>query len=452
MEKLLLLHPSVQLCHALQIAFHEKYTVTTTPSLQEGLDHLHRNQFAAILVSGEYPDISTTEVLDLLRAHEPLHAPVIVVADDSVERATAAMRHGAYDVLPLQTPAVLAARVLGILERHAVEQREHCIARAHTAINERFVYSGETMRRIDLEITRLANLDFDVLLRGETGAGKDLIAAQLHMRSTRHGQPFVHIPLKSLSETLIESELFGHERGAFSNAERSKTGRFEAAQHGTIYIPEISTLSESLQLKLQYFLQYKRISRVGQDPHRPEIALDVRLIMATNDNLEELVAAGRIRKDFYHRITGVRLDIPPLRERIEDIEPLAFCFLERHAGTGIASRYSIPPETLALLREYHWPGNVRELENTIKNALTYSEGYLLTPHHFPHLNGQQRTEGCITVNHPHPASFREAEQEFRAGYFRTLLDLTRHNIPQTAQLASMTPQGVRKILNALNLK
>jgi DNA-binding NtrC family response regulator len=312
------------------------------------------------------------------------------------------------------------------------------------------------MRGLNFEITRLARMNFDVLIEGETGVGKDLAAWELHCRSSRREKSFIPISMRALNEALIESELFGHEQGAFSGAERQKTGKFEAAHGGTVYIPEVSCLSESLQLKLLYFLQYKCISRVGQDPRKSEIRLDVRMILATNENLERLVETGRLREDFYHRITGVRLCIPPLRERLEDIEPLVQYFLQSYANDPCKRKYIILPETLEMLKKHQWPGNVRELENSVKHAIAYADGPELKPEHFPHLLRTRTKHGAsafaIQDFGDGVPPYREAELEFRRSYFSQLLKRSNNDVPQAALLAHITPQGLRKILAALHLR
>jgi transcriptional regulator with PAS, ATPase and Fis domain len=296
----------------------------------------------------------------------------------------------------------------------------------------------------------MAMMNFDILLSGETGAGKDTIAYELHHRSQRRDKPFISISMKSLSETLIESELFGHEKGAFSGADKSKIGKFEAAHGGTVYIPEISSLTESVQLKLLHFLQYKSLTRVGQDPRKPEIKVDVRVILATNENLQKVVAMGRLREDFYFRIAGVMLAIPPLRERIEDIEPIARSVLRRHAPQLNGDKYSFAPEVAELLKKYSWPGNVRELENAVKNALAYSDGFVLTADHFPNLHTRKFSSFSETAETA-AVDFKEAERIFRSEYCKKVLRQAGGSIPQAAKLAGMTPQGFRKILVKLDL-
>lgn len=312
----------------------------------------------------------------------------------------------------------------------------------------RFVFSSDVMKKINFELTRLANLDFDVLIEGETGVGKDLAAAQIHMRSPRKNKPFIPVSISSLNESLIESELFGHEKGAYSGADKQMVGKFEAADKGILYIPEISVLPEKIQLKMLHFMQYKTITRVGQDARNGEINLDVRLIMATNENIEELVKSGRIRKDFYYRISGTTLSIPPLRERKDDIRVIADHYVEKFGANFPGRHYELSDDTAALLREYPWYGNVRELVSCIKNVISFNSGPLIEPVHFKNLLRMQPGKEIPVEN---LASYDTAETEFKRQYFKTLLEKSNHKISEAAKLAGMTPQGLRKALNKLGL-
>ncbi len=303
------------------------------------------------------------------------------------------------------------------------------------------------MRNLDNELTRIARFDFDILLEGETGVGKDLVAREIHRRSAREGKPFVSVPLRSLSPTLIESELFGHERGAFSGAERSKAGIFESAQGGVLYIPEISCLDEDLQLKLLSFMQYKRFHRVGENPRRPERLCDVRLIFATNEDLTALMHEGRLREDFYYRIRGLSLHIPPLREREDDVLMLAEHFLRLY---DFGQQLRLGEKAVEQLRAHHWPGNVRELENVIKAAVPYAADGVVSHVHHDNCTCRQKQPGMLERYLQDPANlppYAEMELQLRREYFQGVLQLCENHIPTAARKAGMTEQGFRKALH-----
>jgi DNA-binding NtrC family response regulator len=317
-----------------------------------------------------------------------------------------------------------------------------------TCVGE-LVFCSEIMWSLDYELTRVARFDFDVLLEGETGVGKDLVAREIHRRGSRHGKPFVSVPLRSLSPTLIESELFGHERGAFSGAEKTKAGIFESAQGGVLYIPEISCLDEDLQLKLLSFMQYKRFHRVGEDPRRPERLCDVRLIFATNENLLALVHAGRLREDFFYRIKGLSLRIPPLRERGDDVIVLAEHFLKLY---DYGQQLRLGDAAIEQLRAHTWPGNVRELENAIKAAVPHAKDGVISHLHLDTCACLQREHKLLQGVLQDPASipsYAEMEQRLRTEYFRGVLHLCANHIPTAARKAGMTEQGFRKALRRL---
>jgi transcriptional regulator with GAF, ATPase, and Fis domain len=231
-----------------------------------------------------------------------------------------------------------------------------------------FVFDSSQMRRIDYEITKVARINVPVLIIGETGVGKDLVAKLIHSRSSRANKPFEYIPIKSLHEGLLESELFGFEKGAFTGASEDRIGKLERANTGTAYLPEISTLPDTTQLKLLEFMQYTNIERVGGGA-KGKIKLDVRIIMASNEDLERLVSEGRLRKDFYYRIKVYTIEIPSLRERSGDIEILAKHFLELYSVKMTGKKYSICSDAIVLLKDHKWEGNIRELENSIIRAI-----------------------------------------------------------------------------------
>ncbi len=457
MNRLLIIEDNGSSLSRFEAPFKEHYKVCVATTVQDGLEMLRRGRVSVVLLDLSHLDVGGTEVVATIHREIDPHLPIIALGDlEDTDKAVAAIRSGAFDFVPKAIEfAALAVKIAKALEHRDIEVRLNALQSSFSERQNKFIFASEVMKGINFEITRLANLPFDVLIIGETGVGKDLAAWQLHYRSARRDKSFIPISMKSLNETLIESELFGHEKGSFSGAERQKTGKFEAANGGTIYIPEISCLSEAIQLKLLYFLQYKSISRVGQDPKKSELRLNVRLLMATNENLQQLVESGRIREDFYHRIVGVRLTIPPLREHTEDIEPLVEYFLQSRANNPTAKKYVLGPGTLDALKAYQWPGNVRELENSVRHALAYAEDLDLRPEHFPHLAAGQGggsvgqfpgSEGSGIV------PYREAETAFRKKYFESLRKLSGNDVNEAARLAGITPQGLRKILHGLGIR
>ena len=448
--KVLIVDDSLPFLNDAQTVLRSKYDVLSASSAVQCLQILRIQQVAVVLLDLMLPDMNGAEVLSTIHDQIDPHLPVIIVTDHAnVENAIDAMRRGAFDFVPKDfNLQLLHARIERALEHRNRILHLSAHVESFAEQNKDFVLASSAMKKVDLEITRLARFDFDVLITGETGAGKDKVAAQLHLRSERRHKPFVPIPLSSLSESLIESELFGHERGAFSNAEKTKIGKFEAANGGTIYFPEISSLSESMQIKLLSFMQYKSIAKVGQDPQKPEIQLDVRLIMATND-LEAMVKRGRIREDFYHRIAGVRLRLPPLRDRLDGVRHLVKFFLKRYDALDQAHAGE---EVFRSMESYSWPGNVRELENAVKNALAFAPSNELTIEHFPMLSQSTAIAPNTQDDNAVLPAFKDAEIHFRKDYFTRLMAMHNQSIPSAAAAARLTPQGLRKILATLNIK
>jgi two-component system response regulator AtoC len=458
MDSLLVIDDSVAFLNDVESLLRHRYKVLKATSGRAGLDILESEQVAAVLLDLKMPEMNGIEVLKRIHTQLDPHLPVIIVTDQSeVEFAVEAMKLGAYDFIAKSFNLnVLTAKIVKALERRSLEISVAALRTSQDEQYDRMIFASEAMKKIHYKISQLAALNFDVLIYGETGVGKDLIAFELHRRGPRRDRPFFPIALKTYSETLIETELFGHEKGAFSGADRQKIGKLEAANGGMVYIPEISTLSESIQLKLLQFMQYKSITRVGQDPKKPEIKLDVRIIMATNESLEDLVKKGTMREDFYHRITGVRLNIPPLRQRVEDIEPLAGYFLKKFSHGEAGKSYELTPDVLRALCAHNWPGNVRELENVIKNAIAHSSGDQLTVGEFPNLvnarSENDRCRVCMEMQFPTLPTYAHAEKNFRRAYFEEIMRRSDDNIAKAAMAAGMTPQGFRKVLNNLKMK
>jgi len=381
----------------------------------------------------------------------PAFNPVCIVEDGfNIDYTIQALRQQKYERCdPVEAVERISRR---FAVTSAMRTSEGVLAHRAAADGHMFVYGSDAMRDIDYEISRIAGFDFDVLLTGETGVGKDAVATEIHRRSQRAKKKLVFVPLRSLNPSLIESELFGHVRGAFSGANNSKPGKFEAAEGGTVYIPEISNIGEEMQLKLLYFMQYKRCLRVGENPHNGERLCNVRLIMASNDDLDTLIRQGKLREDFYYRIKGLSLDIPPLRERPKDIPVLVHHFLSLY-GHGRA--FSVTSNAMRVLQRYHWPGNIRELENAVKSVIPFIHGNELSEEQLSRFRciapQEDRIGKLIRDMHELP-EYAVLEKVIRTSYFRTLLERNNGVISIAAQRAGMTSQGLRKALCSLGIE
>jgi DNA-binding NtrC family response regulator len=457
MDRLLIIDDNVSFLNDVESLLHDHFAVAKAATGAKGFEILKAEDILAVLLDLQLPDMSGLEILQKIHRDIDPHLPVIIVTEHvDAEKAVECMKRGAYDFIPKSFHRnVLAAKILKALERRALELSVRALQTSFDDHHDQMVFVSDAMKRIHYEVTRIAPLPFDVLLVGETGVGKDMIAYEIHRRSPRRHKPFIPLAMRALTESLIESELFGHEKGAFSGAERDHIGKLEAAHGGTVYIPEISSLNEAVQLKLLQFLQYKTISRVGQDSRRPELRLDVRVIMATNEHLEQHVERRTMRADFFHRITGVRLVIPSLRQRVDDIEPLAKYFLKKHSATITGAEFTLAPTALAAMKAYRWPGNVRELENAVKNAMVYSSKPQLAPKDFPVLSAAadqpSRCAFCLEQRQKLPP-YESAERDFRRAYYAEVLRRAGGNVTEAAAFAGITAQGLRKVLRTLHIK
>ncbi len=379
-------------------------------ALGEVFDGAHDVSLAADVVearaaiAAHAPDLVLTDVvlpgdedgLDLLREIKTDHAgtPVIIMtAYGSVEKAVRAMRDGAHDFL--EKPLDLAR--LRNLIASTLQGRDQAAAAApyregltEAGVPPGFIGSAPAILDIFRTVSKVAPTNASVLILGESGTGKELIAEAIHKASPRAKAPFVKVNCAALPEGLLESELFGHVKGAFTGAVRDRAGRFEQADRGTLFLDEVGEVPPHTQVKLLRVLQNREIERVGEGRSRP---VDVRLVTATNADLDDAVARGTFRDDFYFRLKVISIRVPPLRERRGDIPALAEHFRQMYSERHGRAVVGIAPEAMDVLRGYDWPGNVRELENTIEAAVVLTEGDTVLPEVLPEeVGGEQRVE------------------------------------------------------------
>jgi nitrogen regulation protein NR(I) len=356
----------------------EDYDVVSETTGEAGLAAAKSSPFDAIITDLKLPGLSGLELVRELHPGHPRLPILMMTAHGTTETAIEAIQSGAFDylvkpfeiseLLRLVNQAVTASRLMS----EPVQIGE---ARAS---GDAIVGSSRAMQAIYKEIGRVAAKPVSVLIRGETGTGKELIARALYQYSHRREAPFVAINCAAIPETLLESELFGHERGAFTGAETRRIGRFEQAARGTLFLDEIGDMTLGTQVKLMRVLQEKSIQRLGG---KETIPVDVRVIAATHRDLESAIRDRQFREDLFYRISVVVLTLPPLRERTEDIPDLARFFLRKYAAEFNAPGSAIHPDALDFLRTQRWPGNVRELENVIRKVLLLARGFTISLDH-----------------------------------------------------------------------
>ena len=359
------------------------HQVTMAGSGEEALKRLTEKDYAVVLTDLRMKGMQGLELLTQIKRDHPDINVILMTAFGSVETAVEAMKHGASDYLTKPVKKDELIRVVERVIREAALRRE--VSRLRREIRKEYSFhqilgKSKAIQAVFDLIRRVADSPTNVLITGESGTGKELVAKAIHYNSDRKDAPFIPVNCAAIPEQLLESELFGHMRGAFTDAKMDKRGLFEEAQKGTLFLDEISELPLMLQAKILRAIQEKEIRRVGAT--KP-ISVDVRIIAATNLNLGEEVKSRRFREDLYYRLNVIELKLPPLRERREDIPLLVEAFLKKCGEVRGKEVKGVGEAALAMLMDYAWPGNVRELENVIERAVTLSRGDKISPDDLP---------------------------------------------------------------------
>jgi DNA-binding NtrC family response regulator len=357
------------------------YRVFAAETAKAGLELLERQNPQLVLLDIEMPDMNGIDMLREIRRGEHDVTVVMITAYGTIERAVEAMKEGAYDFIPKPfEPDHVALIVAKALERETLKRGIEILTEQVDDRHRMIVGQSAPINRAVETANKAAASRSTILLLGESGTGKEIFARAIHNWSDRKDKPFVAINCVGLSRELLESELFGHEKGAFTGALQLKKGKMELAHGGTVFLDEVGDISTELQTKLLRFLQEREFERVGGT--KP-ISVDVRIIAATNRDLGNAIREGHFREDLYYRLNVVPLTLPPLRERKEDIAGLANYFLRRSALETKKNFAGVTQEALQKLIAYEWPGNVRELANVIESAVVLGQGPDLTPHDLP---------------------------------------------------------------------
>ncbi|GAB1481464.1 sigma-54 dependent transcriptional regulator [Treponema sp.] len=375
---------------------------------EEARSILENKSFDAVVVDLRMPQMSGLEFLTWLKDSGPLIPAIMISAHGELADAVQAMKLGASDYLvkPFD-PEELVLRLRRVVEDSRLRGTLQALERSQTRQSrisdeaDAWVGSGKIMQELRHLINRVAPTKSTVLITGESGTGKEVVARLIHKISSRNAGPFIPINLGGLPENLLESELFGYEKGAFTGAESRKTGLFELANGGTLFLDETGDMPLTLQVKLLRVLQDKKIMRLGATR---QIPIDVRIIAATNKDLEEAVHSGKFREDLFYRLAVIRLHIPPLRERREDITVLAELFAQRYALEMGKSALRLDPSTLALLESYAFPGNVRELENAMERAVILCDNEVLKAEDFSFAGARMGEKTASPRPHQSPKS------------------------------------------------
>ena len=452
MKTILIVDDEAGIAESLKIALKPAYRFLWAANGDEALKLFHRNQIHLILLDIVLPGQDGLELLKRFREVEPSLPIIMLTATRTVKTAVDAMKIGATDYL--NKPFSVEELRLTIDKAIAAYELEREVHYLRSEVNKKYnfdnlVGKSRAMREVFLKIEQVADTKTTVLITGESGTGKEMVARALHYNSARRDKPFVALNCASIPDSLIESELFGHEKGAFTNASSRKLGQFEAANSGTLFLDEIAELSPATQAKLLRVLQSKEFVRVGGTQ---TIEVDVRLVTATNKDLEDAIRRKQFREDLYYRINVLPIHLPPLRDRKEDIPPLALHFLTKKANDDKRPPKSLNKDALIYLMRYDWPGNVRELENVIEQAVTLSGSSTIGPGDLPmQVQIRRRTNTLKDKAVGGQVSLSDAVRSFEREIIESALRKANYIQTRTARLLGITRRVLKYKMDALGI-
>ncbi|SMF27102.1 sigma-54-dependent transcriptional regulator [Pseudobacteriovorax antillogorgiicola] len=422
----------------------EGFECDSVGKLSEVPATLEESKYDGVLLDIFLDQSSGLDLLPLIQEKQPFAKIIVVTSRSTVPLAVGSMEAGAYSFLEKTTdPGSLVAAVRDRLFREDISQ-----------INADFDHLGiigesDRIKELIAQIHQIQAFDTSILILGESGTGKELVAKAIHAASKRKGGRFEAINCGAIPENLLESELFGFKKGAFTDAKTDKKGLFELCAGGTIFLDEIGEMPLAMQVKILRVLQEGEVRPIGSDR---SIKTDTRIIAATHRNLEQEIESGGFREDLYYRLSVMPIHIPPLRERLHDIAPLGKFF-----ATSICKRYGIPPlefteSDMALLQSYHWPGNIRELQNAIERAIIMAKGGRLNFEPWLSSRKPKKQDDQAPVEAPFIFNFDEAKEEFEKNYISMLLKNTKGNVAEAARLSGKFRSDIYRILERYGLK
>ncbi len=441
------------MCHILnRMLTDEGYDVQTAVCGEDALKILEKNTFDAAMVDIRMPGMSGLDLLEHIHRDSPDTSVVMMTAFGTIETAVNAMKRGAYEYItkPFNNDEVIHI-LNNALERKQLIDRNRYLTET---LEERHQLSGiigqsDAMQSCFRMVEKVAPTGSTVLILGESGTGKELFARAIHQHSNRKDEKFMAVNCGALPRDLIESELFGHEKGAFSGAHKRKIGLMESAHKGTIFLDEIGDLPLELQVKLLRVLESHEVRRVGSvEP----ITIDARVVAATNRDLQDDVQSGTFREDLFFRLSIVDISIPPLRERKDDIPVLIDYFIEKFNDKMNRSVTGISEEVMRAFMQHHWPGNVRELENVVQRCMVLRESGVVQLEDLPSsIKASQETEAPLDID-PQAISLQEAREAFEKKYLKKLLEMNDGNVTQSAQLAGISRRHLQELMKKYGLR
>jgi DNA-binding NtrC family response regulator len=418
--------------------------IESTGDGKAALQWLGERSYSLVITDLRMPGLDGMELIKEIQRQALPVTVIVTTGDGSVPEAVEAIRLGAYDFLLKPTDMDHLQLVVrrALRERLLQDEVNYLRAQLHTRYSFQNILSKNPQMHAIFElITNVADSTSTVLIEGETGTGKEVVARAIHSSSSRCAGPLVAVNCAALPETLLESELFGHEKGAFTSAVGQRRGRFEMAHGGTIFLDEVGDVPAPMQAKLLRVLQERRFERVGGTE---TVEVDVRVITATNRSLTRLVQRKRFRKDLYYRLNVVKIDLPPLRERPEDIPLLVTHFIEKYTRPGDTPK-QVSPKVMEILLSYRWPGNIRQLENTIERACVTSRDNTIEPENLPPdivKPPAPKLPYHITLDRPLPEVVRETVSAVERQYIRKALHKTHGNVSRCARLCGLSRRSM----------
>jgi len=453
MEKILIIDDEKSILDLLSVVFKkEGYRVRATLSAKKALELLNKEEFGLILTDIKLPEMSGFEILKRVRESKPDIAVVMITAYGNVKQAVEALKAGAFDyvVKPFDVDE-LKIIVAKALEKKRL-QEENILLRKELKEKHSFetvIGKSKKIKQIYSMIEKIAGTDSTILVTGESGTGKELAARAIHSLSPRQENRFVSINCGALPENLLESELFGHVKGAFTGAVADKLGMFEVAQRGTLFLDEVGEMAPWTQVKLLRTLQDKKIRRVGGTE---EAVIDVRIIAATNQDLKKKISEGKFREDLFYRLNVISFEMPPLRERKEDVPLFVNHFLKKYSMEIGKSMKRIAPDVMKLFESYPWPGNIRELENVIERTVAIEDRETITLDSLPDelltARKKEETDLLFQKNFCLTSFLDEAAQS----YIKQARLLSGGNLKKTASLLGISYRNLRYLIDKYKLK
>jgi two-component system nitrogen regulation response regulator NtrX len=448
-KTILIVDDEKSICQSLgSILVDEGYEVLTAGSGEEALKIFLEDIPCLVLLDIWLPGMDGIETLKILKSSFPQVRVIIMSGNGTIETAVKATKLGAFDFIekPLSLEKVLLV-VNHVFELIRLEEENKLLRQRVTQDYELTGISAPILELKEM-ISIVAPTNAWILIMGENGTGKELVARSLHRQSRRTGKPFIEVNCAAIPEDLIESELFGHEKGSFTGATEKRRGKFDLAHEGTIFLDEVADMSMKAQAKILRILQEKKFERVGGNTLIPT---DVRVLAATNKNLEEEMEAGRFRQDLYYRLNVIPLRILPLRDRKEDIPCLVNRFLQEFALKERETEKSIEDEALAMLMEHSWPGNVRELKNIIERLVIMVPHYVICAKDIPPLVKEYQSPDASDISWDAKDSFRTAKMDFERRYILKKLEECDGNISKTAEAIGLERSNLHRKIKRYGL-